>query len=249
MSEIKRVIYISKESNDKAHRYFAATASKDFQGADNVMSLSVDMEHEGMVMDIRCCGCDEDASYAEIVLFSHGSEVNCIPVPTAKELCGMWSVPYLGNTYTVVVKQSSLTIRSGNLLNVQKGIIVHQINCRYVMGSGLAAQIRKAYPKHYSDYMSQYAHLGGLCITQINSDLYVIGIYGQDSYGRQGLHTDYAALEKGMLSVSNFSKEKGLPVYLPFGIGCGLAGGNWKKVLRIIEETLPGSTILNPNIP
>ena len=74
----------------------------------------------------------------------------------------------------------------GDLLKVKRGIICHQVNCKYVMGAGLAAQIRKAYPEHYSDYMSRYAHLGGLCITQINSDLYVIGIYGQDSYGRSG---------------------------------------------------------------
>lgn len=74
----------------------------------------------------------------------------------------------------------------GDLLKVKRGIICHQVNCKYVMGAGLAAQIRKAYPEHYSDYMSRYAHLGGLCITQINSDLYVIGIYGQDSYGRNG---------------------------------------------------------------
>lgn len=132
----------------------------------------------------------------------------------------------------------------GDLLKVKRGIICHQVNCKYVMGAGLAAQIRKAYPEHYSDYMSRHAHLGGLCITQINSDLYVIGIYGQDSYGRNGLYTDYAALEKGLCSVSIFAKEKGLPIYLPFGIGCGLAGGDWQIVSNIIDRVASDAIVL-----
>ena len=135
----------------------------------------------------------------------------------------------------------------GDLLKVKRGIICHQVNCKYVMGAGLAAQIRKAYPEHYSDYMSRYAHLGGLCITQINSDLYVIGIYGQDSYGRNGLYTDYAALEKGLRSVSIFAKEKGLPIYLPFGIGCGLAGGDWQIVSNIIDRVASDAIFQNNN--
>lgn len=247
MSEIKRVIYISKESDDKVHRYLSATTPEEFQGADKAISLPVDMEYEGMVMNINCNGCDEESSYAEIVLFSHGCEVNCIPVPTAKRFCGTWSIPYHGDTYTVVVKQSTLDIRSGNLLNVQKGIIAHQVNCRHVMGGGLALQLRKAYPKHYNDYMADTPRLGTLCITEMDPTFFVVGIYGQDNFGREKVQTDYDALKSGLAALHEFSKQKGLPVYLPFMLGCGLAGGDWKRVLRIMEETVPGCTILNPN--
>lgn len=140
-----------------------------------------------------------------------------------------------------------MNIINGDLLAIKKGIICHQVNCKYVMGAGLAAQIRKAYPEHYSDYMSRYAHLGGLCITQIYSDFYVVGIYGQDSYGRNGLYTDYAALEKGLLAAAKFAAEKGQPIYLPFGIGCGLAGGNWQTVSSIIEKVASDAIIVKKN--
>lgn len=99
----------------------------------------------------------------------------------------------------------------GDLLKVKRGIICHQVNCKYVMGAGLAAQIRKAYPEHYSDYMSRYAHLGGLCITQINSDLYVIGIYGQDSYGRNGLYQTMQPLKKDCALFPFLPKKRGCP--------------------------------------
>lgn len=133
----------------------------------------------------------------------------------------------------------------GDLLSVHHGIICHQVNCHHAMGAGLAAQIRRVYPKHYADFMSRYAHLGGLCITEINSDFFVIGIYGQNAYGRKGIrYTDYEALEKGFAAVERFAKEHNLPVYIPYKIGCGLAGGDWRVVYGIIEHTIPDAIIM-----
>lgn len=112
------------------------------------------------------------------------------------------------------------------------------------MGAGLAAQIRKKYPKHYADFMSRVPHLGGLCITQINFDFYIVGVYGQKEYGRQGTYTDYDALKKGLEAVRKMSDRTGLSVYLPYGIGCGLAGGDWRIVRNIIEDSLPDAVIV-----
>lgn len=137
-----------------------------------------------------------------------------------------------------------MRIIDGDILNVKHGIICHQINCQHKMGAGLAAQIRHKYPKHYADFMSAVPHLGGLCITQINWDLYVVGIYAQDYYGRTGLFTQYPALEKGLQAVARMSEKQHLPVYIPYGIGCGLAGGDWRIVSGIITKTLPNSIIV-----
>lgn len=133
----------------------------------------------------------------------------------------------------------------GDLLSIQHGIICHQVNCRHVMGAGLAAQIKKRYPRHYADYMARYAHLGSACITEISpGKLYVAGIYGQDGYGRTGVHTQYPALKKGLERVVEYAAQWDLPVYLPFGIGCGLAGGDWHIVSGIIQEVAPNAIII-----
>lgn len=246
--EIKKKIYISKETDDKVSRFLSAKTEKDYQGADLVISLPVDMG-DGIVMEVRCCGCDDEASYAEIVLFSHGSEVNVCAVHNATRFCGVWRIDYHGITYTLEVALSTLHLKKGNLLTVNSGIIAHQVNCQRVMGAGLALAIRRVYPKHYSEYLETTPELGSICATEITPTLYVVGVYGQDNFGRGETQTNYDALRSGFTKLRAFSKSKNLPVYLPYMIGCGLAGGNWKKVLRIIEETLPGSTILNPNIP
>lgn len=245
--EIKKEIYISEKTNNKVQQFLSAKKEEDYQGADLMISLPVDMEHDGIVMDIRCCGCNDEASYAEIVLFSHGCEVHCCAVPDAAQFCGTWSTDYLGTTYTVVVKKSTLHFKKGNLLDVKTGIIGHQVNCRHVMGGGLALQLRKAYPTHYHDYMADFPHLGGLCMSKVSHSLYVVGIYGQDGFGKNKVQTDYEALRTGLMALNSIAIMKKLPVYLPYKLGCGLAGGDWRTVLRIIEETVPGCTILNPS--
>lgn len=137
-----------------------------------------------------------------------------------------------------------MRIIPGNILSVRKGIIVHQVNCQRVMGAGLALKIKSMYPKHYSDYLNTPPILGGTCITEVNPELFVVGVYGQDRFGSGRVYTNYDMLRKGLNTVATLSKEKHLPVYLPFGIGCGLAGGSWDIVLPIIKEVLPDSVVV-----
>ena len=137
-----------------------------------------------------------------------------------------------------------MTIIDGDILTVSRGIICHQVNCKHVMGAGLAAAIRKKYPLHYEDYIKTDAHLGELVTTQMSDDLYIVGIYGQLGYGRDKRYTDYEALEKGLTAVGVLSSSLGLPVYLPYGIGCGLAGGDWTIVKTIIDKVLPSAIVI-----
>lgn len=132
----------------------------------------------------------------------------------------------------------------GDLLAIKKGIIVHQVNCKKVMGAGLALQIRKKYPQHFADFLSTEPKLGNIVTTRINDELYVIGVYGQNGYGRAGRYTNYSALHAGLVKVNMLAAQKRLPVFLPFGIGCGLAGGDWDHVLDIIKKTVPNCTLV-----
>lgn len=137
-----------------------------------------------------------------------------------------------------------MQIINGNILNIKHGVIIHQVNCKKVMGAGLALQIRRKYPKHYLDFITKEPKLGDIVITHVNSDLYIIGVYGQNGYGRTEIHTDYSALGDGLEKAGQFAKKKKLPVYIPYGIGCGLAGGNWKCVMEIIESVLPDGILV-----
>ena len=131
----------------------------------------------------------------------------------------------------------------GDILQIQTGIIVHQVNCRRVMGAGLARKLREVYPEHYKDYMHAAPALGKIVFTKVGDSLYVVGAYGQDNYGRNGCHTDYHALRVALTSVYRLSQQTGLSVYLPYKIWCGLAGGDWNIVSDIIGSVLPEAVI------
>lgn len=137
-----------------------------------------------------------------------------------------------------------MRIVSGNILNVRRGIIVHQVNCRRVMGAGLALQIRRKYPKHFEEYRRAEPRLGGSLFTEMAPDLYVAGVYGQDGFGTGQRQTDYDMLRNGLMEVAALARGTCLPVYIPYQIGCGLAGGNWEVVAYIIESVLPEATVV-----
>lgn len=130
---------------------------------------------------------------------------------------------------------------NGNLLSSNAPYICHQVNCRGVMGAGVAKAIRTQYPKIYQEYKeyleTKQNPLGTAQLVDCGEKK-VINLFSQDGYGRDGSrYTDYNALRRSLKEVSNIvpSKEK---IAMPYLIGCGLAGGDWNEVYFIIEEEL-----------
>lgn len=137
-----------------------------------------------------------------------------------------------------------MQIVGGDILAIDKGIIVHQVNCKKAMGAGLALQIRKKYPQHFADFLSTEPKLGNIVTTRINDNLYIVGVYGQDGYGRTGRYTNYSALHAGLVKANMLANQKQLPIFVPFGIGCGLAGGDWDRVADIINFAAPNCILV-----
>jgi O-acetyl-ADP-ribose deacetylase (regulator of RNase III) len=46
--------------------------------------------------------------------------------------------------------------KTGNLLDAQTDVIAHQVNCQGVMGSGVAAEVKKRYPEAFNSYRKDY---------------------------------------------------------------------------------------------
>jgi O-acetyl-ADP-ribose deacetylase (regulator of RNase III) len=103
---------------------------------------------------------------------------------------------------------------------------------------------------------AQEALLGGSSITipiEINDEgetIRIVNLYGQrlGVNSRDGIPTDYEAVRYGLGRLSlellreAVSGEK-ITLGLPYGMGCGLGGGDWDIYRKIIEETLGESGI------
>lgn len=126
--------------------------------------------------------------------------------------------------------------------NEKSVIVCHQVNMKGVMGAGLAKQIRNKFPDVYNVYKkkckSGFVELGDVQFVSILEDAgYIVAnIFGQDGYGRDKIYTDYTALKRAFATVASGFHDS--VIRIPYRMGCGLAGGNWDVVLKIIQEEL-----------
>lgn len=122
----------------------------------------------------------------------------------------------------------------GDITQVRSGIICHVVNNKGVMGAGVAKALYTKYPDVRSKYLSlQKYELGACQPVRINSDLVVVNMIAQDGYGRdRRLYLQYDTLSLCLNKVRN--RYKGT-IYVPFLIGCGLAGGDWSVVSEILD--------------
>jgi len=129
-----------------------------------------------------------------------------------------------------------ISYAKGDILIVDKGIIVHQVNLKGSMGAGIA--LSNKYPDVYKQYREWVfeAKLGDILFSKINDELYVANLAGQIKYGGGGNKTSYEAYEKASPLLEKFSKDNGLKLYIPDKIGSGLAGGDRDKIHSIMEK-------------
>lgn len=137
-----------------------------------------------------------------------------------------------------------LEFKKGDILESECRVICHQVNCKGVMGAGLAKQVREKYPvvykayKYFCDTEAPLQKLGTAQYVQISEEprQFICNIFGQYGYGTDRVYTDYKALREAFKSIAyHFPKHT---VAIPFKMGCGLAGGDWNTVFRIIKEEL-----------
>lgn len=118
-------------------------------------------------------------------------------------------------------------------------VLVHGCNCMCTMGAGLALRIKELYPEaaiaDAHTVRGDKSKLGTVGGATIHSNLSVLNLYTQYTYGRTGMYVDYDAMRKCFESLV----KNALPDYIfviPKYIGCGLAGGDINVVLPMIEE-------------
>lgn len=139
-----------------------------------------------------------------------------------------------------------LEVINKDITTIEDGVIVHQVNCMGKMGLGVAGQLRKKYPMIYSEYISLVdSHknnkellLGSVQVIPINHRLCVVNAFTQYNYGHgPRTHTNYNAIIRAFKLINNIDSE--VKVHIPYKYGCGLGGGDWNLVQKLISEIRP----------
>lgn len=131
------------------------------------------------------------------------------------------------------------------LFGIEEGILCQQVNCQNAMGAGLAKAIYEQYPKVKENYhylFTKYSAedlYGKKVVIPVSDTLSVANLYTQFDYkkpehedGRQYTNVEYLVSAIKDLT-EKYPHQK---IYIPYNIGCGLAGGNWQEVFPKIKE-------------
>ncbi|MGC8489232.1 MAG: hypothetical protein ACP5QO_13600, partial [Clostridia bacterium] len=74
---------------------------------------------------------------------------------------------------------------------------------------------------------------------------FIVHLVGQAGYGVGRRHTDYAALVTALTRFGYWARERSVVPGLPYGLGCGLAGGDWTIVQRLIAVAIPEAVVIH----
>lgn len=118
-------------------------------------------------------------------------------------------------------------------------IFMHGCNAQGVMGSGVAALVKKLYPFAYERYKAvgkKNLKMGEVYLASDDSTtVSVANAITQEFYGRDGkAYLDYDAIINSCQIVAAMARTLNSPVYLPL-IGGGLGGGDKKRLIAIFQ--------------
>lgn len=123
-------------------------------------------------------------------------------------------------------------------------VIIHGCNCFCAMGAGIAKAVKTQFPEAFeadrATKEGDRSKLGSFSHADVVRDghaITIVNAYTQFHYSGTGVIADYGAIRTVFEGIkSRFSgKRIGYPL-----IGAGLAGGDWRVISGIIDETLGG---------
>lgn len=119
-------------------------------------------------------------------------------------------------------------------------IIAHVCNDRGGWGAGFVLAISKRWTAPEREYRIWFPkELGSVQLVKVEANLWVANMVAQHGYQQRGGRPPirYDALENCLSVVGTNATTLGASVHMP-RIGCGLAGGRWSTVEKLVRSTL-----------
>lgn len=144
----------------------------------------------------------------------------------------------------------------GDLTNCKADYVCHQTNFQGVMGAGVALSIQRRLlsKEAYAAYQRLCTKMGRKLLGEVQylpglsrTNSYVVfNLFCQDDRVQpDGSLTRYDCMRRCLEQVECAARENGnRHVALPGNMGCGIAGGDWKKVRGIIKDVFDASPVL-----
>lgn len=128
----------------------------------------------------------------------------------------------------------------GDLLSSECVVRCHQVNCRGVMGAGIAAQIKAKYPEAFPLYEGLCKQFGDKMLGEVqfipcHDGTVIANMFSQDDCAVGKCQTDIYALEDCFDRLLVFAAKTGVSIGFPKYVGAGLGGGDWNQIYGLIH--------------
>lgn len=140
-----------------------------------------------------------------------------------------------------------IEIVKGDLFSTDFEVIAHGCNCAGGFGAGVAKVIANKYPHVRKEYLKKFYSVGWK-----PGDVQLVSLNEKQSIANCGTQKHYLPRNKDLFEYEAFETvcrqlrdhclKNNLRLALP-KIGAGLAGGNWDRILAIMEKELEGVTV------
>lgn len=136
-------------------------------------------------------------------------------------------------------------IENGNLFESRADALINPVNCRGVMGKGIALEFKKRFPEYFRVYRTvchdNKLHPGLLLFVQLNvlPDSFFHRYPGVIMFPTKDHWKDKSKIEwieKGLQFLNINYEGWGLHSVAMPQIGCGLGGLSWQDVKPLIDE-------------
>ena len=128
-----------------------------------------------------------------------------------------------------------LTHRTGNIFTSDQPAIGHGVNCKGVMGSGIAVTVKKLFPEVYEvyrDYCREVGlHGGDMLPVLSNGGRVILNLASQE---KTGANAHYDFLEASVRNAFSYCQQNGISGFALPRIGAGIGGLDWDRVLEIL---------------
>lgn len=131
---------------------------------------------------------------------------------------------------------SDIVFKEGDILYAEEDYICHQCNCVTVKSKGLSSQIFTNFPE--TDTYKYHSYLKSTPGTiKIFHRLGIINMFAQYQPGKVvSEKQDRVMWFKRCLDKILKHTPENSSFAFPYGIGCGLAGGDWKTYLALLRD-------------
>ena len=135
----------------------------------------------------------------------------------------------------------NIDYRTGDLLATDAEALVNTVNCRGVMGKGIALQFKKAFPENFKDYSKacerKEVRPGQMFVTErlVGSPKYIINFPTKRHWRARSRLSD---VELGLTALADQIRRREIRSIAMPALGCGHGGLEWADVRSLIERKL-----------